>query len=99
MKKIEVRNIDLISVFKLFGGMSFVIGFIIVLFGGGFGDAQFQQQMQNIPFIGSMLKGFFGSLIMGVVIAVICGLGAMLNAALYNIFAMIVGGVEIEIKD
>lgn len=99
MKKIEVKNINLVSVFKLFGGMSFIIGFIIALFGGGFGDSQFQQQLQNIPFIGSMLKGFLGSLIMGVITAVICGLAAMLNAALYNIFAMIIGGIEIDINE
>ncbi|MFH1094116.1 MAG: DUF3566 domain-containing protein [Candidatus Omnitrophota bacterium] len=99
MKKVELKNIDLASVFKLFGGMSFIIGFIIALFGGGFGGAQFQQQLQTIPFIGSLLTGFLGAILIGLMMAVICGLAAMLHAVLYNIFAMIVGGIEIEIVE
>lgn len=97
MKKIEIKNIDLASVFKLFGGMSFVLGFIVALFGGGLGGLE--DQLKTIPFIGTLLTGFFGAIILGAAMAVICGLLAMLHAALYNIFAMIVGGVEIDVKE
>ena len=99
MKKIELKNIDLASVFKLFSGMSFIIGFIVALFGHGFGGTQVQQQLQNIPFIGSLMTGFLGAIISGLIIAVVCGLVATLHAVLYNIFAMIVGGIEIEIVE
>lgn len=87
MKKVEFKNIDLVSVFKLFGGMSFVLGFIIALFGGGL--AGLEDQLKTIPFIGTMLTGFLGAIILGAISAVMCGLVAMLHAVLYNIFAMI----------
>ena len=99
MKTIELKNIDLASVFKLFGGMSFIICFIIALFGSGFGGARFQQQLQNIPFIGSLMSGFLGAIIIGLICALVCGLIAALHAVLYNIFAMVVGGIEIDIVE
>lgn len=97
MKKIELKNIDLASVFKLFGGMSFIISFIIALFSGGFGGEQFKHQLQTIPFIGSLMTGFLGAIIIALIMAVLCGLVVTLHAVLYNIFAMIVGGIEIEV--
>jgi len=99
MKRIEFKSVDLASVFKLFGGISFIIGFIIALFGGGFGSQQLQHQLKNVPFVGSMLSGFFGALLFGVVSALLSGLVAMLHAVLYNIFAMILGGVEVEVEE
>ncbi len=99
MKRIELKNVDLASVFKLFGGMSFIIGFIIALFGSGFGGVQLQQQLQTLPFVGSLMNGFLGAVIIALVIAVVFGLVAMLHAVLYNIFAMIVGGIEIEVEE
>ncbi len=99
MKKIEFKTIDLASVFKLFAGMSFVVGFVVGLFGGGFGGEQLQHQLRNIPFIGSMLTGFFGAILFGLVISVVSGLAVALQAVLYNIFAMIFGGIEVEVED
>jgi hypothetical protein len=99
MKKIEFKNIDLASVFKLFAGMSFVVGFVIGLFSGGFGDPNLQNQMRNVPFIGSMVGGFFGAILFGLFSALITGLGVSLQAILYNIFAMIFGGIEIEVDE
>lgn len=99
MKRIEFKSIDLASVFKLFAGMSFVIGFVFGLFGGGFGNVQLQNQLKNVPFVGSMLTGFFGAILFGLVSAVISGLVFVLYAVVYNIFAMIFGGIEVEVDD
>ena len=99
MKKIVLKNIDLMSVFKLIGGMSFIVGFVIALFGGGFGSEQFRNQLQTVPYIGSMLTGFLGALIFGLISAVVSGLAVALQAVLYNVFAMILGGIEIEVDE
>ena len=97
-KKIVCRNIDLMSVFKLIAGMSFVLGFIIALFGGGLSE-EFAYQLKNVPFIGSMLTGFLGAILFGVFAALLNGLMVMICAVLYNLFAMIFGGVEIDIDE
>jgi len=99
MKRIEFKNIDLGSVFKLFGGLSFIVGFIIALFGGGFGGSSFQQQVQTIPYIGPLLTGFFGSIIFGLFSALVLGLIFTFFAVLYNIFATILGGIEIDVNE
>ncbi|MFH1061962.1 MAG: DUF3566 domain-containing protein [Candidatus Omnitrophota bacterium] len=99
MKKIEFKNIDLVSVFKLFAGMSFVVGFIVGLFSGGFGGEQLQHQLKNVPFVGTMLTGFIGAILFGVFSAVVSGLVVCLQAVLYNVFAMIFGGIEIDIDE
>ena len=99
MKRIEFKSIDLASVFKLFAGMAFVVGFVVGLIGGGFGGDQFQHQLRNVPFIGSMLNGFFGAILFGLVSAIVAGLAVCLQAVLYNVFAMIFGGIEVDIDE
>ncbi|MFH1459360.1 MAG: DUF3566 domain-containing protein [Candidatus Omnitrophota bacterium] len=99
MKRMEVKNIDLMSVFKLFGSMSFILGFILALFGSGFGGAAFRQQLQTVPFVGPLLQGVLGAVIFGLIAAIFNGLCAALSAVIYNIFAMIMGGVELEINE
>jgi Transmembrane domain of unknown function (DUF3566) len=99
MKRMEFKSIDLASVFKLFAGMSFVVGFVFGLFNNGFGNVQMQHQFKNVPFIGSMLTGFVGALLFGLVSAIVCGLICALYAVVYNIFAMIFGGIIVEADD
>ncbi|MBU4304713.1 MAG: hypothetical protein KJ893_03700 [Candidatus Omnitrophica bacterium] len=99
MKRIVFRNIDLGSVFKLFAGIGFVMGFIFALFSVGFGNEVLKQQLQNIPYIGTMLGGFFGAIFVGLISALLNGLCVVLIAVLYNIFAMILGGIEMEIDE
>ncbi|MBU1086835.1 MAG: DUF3566 domain-containing protein [Candidatus Omnitrophica bacterium] len=95
MKRIEFKSIDLASVFKLFAGMGFVIGFVVGLVGGD----QLQHQLRNVPFVGSMLNGFIGAILFGVFSAVVSGLAVCLQAVLYNVFAMIFGGIEVDVDD
>ncbi|MDD5746888.1 MAG: DUF3566 domain-containing protein [Candidatus Omnitrophica bacterium] len=99
MKRIEFKNIELGSVFKLCGGLSFIAGFIVALFGGGFGGSYFKQQVQTIPYIGPLLTGFFGSVMFGLFSALIFGLLFTFFAVLYNIFATILGGIEIDVNE
>jgi hypothetical protein len=99
MKKIEIKNVSLPSVFKLFAGLFFVLGFVASLFGGGMGNARVQEFLQDLPYVGSFMGGVVGALIFGIIAALIGGLGCSLGAVLYNIFAMILGGVEIDYEE
>ncbi len=86
------------SIFKLVAGMTFVLGFIIALFGGGLSE-DFAYQLKSIPFIGSLLTGFLGAVLFGLFAGIINGLLASLGAVLYNLFSMIFGGIEIDIDE
>ncbi|MFH2137757.1 MAG: hypothetical protein ABII88_04540 [Candidatus Omnitrophota bacterium] len=99
MAKLVCKTIDLGSVFKLFGGMNFIIGFVTALFGMSLGSAAFKSTLAQIPYIGTMLTGFMGALIFGLVAAIIGGLYFALLAAFYNIFSMLVGGIIIETEE
>ena len=99
MKKITLKKIDLVSTFKLFAGLSLVVCFVIGLLSGGFGGQQLQNQMSNVPFIGSMVGGFMGALLFGLFSGIISGAVVMIQAMLYNVFAMLFGGVEIEVDE
>ncbi len=99
MKRLECKSIDLWSVFRLIGGMSFVVGFVIALFSGGFANSEIKNQLESLPYIGTLMNGFVGALIMGLLAALLTGLCGVFSAVLYNIFAMIVGGIEIEIQE
>ena len=99
MKKITFKKIDLLSVFKLVAGMSLIIGFVIGLFSGGFGNQMMQNQMSGVPFIGGMMNGFMGALLFGLFSGIFSGLAVVIQAVLYNVFAMIFGGIEIEVDE
>lgn len=99
MKTLVIKNINLMSVFKLFAGMSFIAGFVVALFSGGLANSQIRYQLESIPFIGTMLTGFFGAIIFGLIVAVLNGIISVVGAVLYNLFAMILGGIEIEVDE
>ena len=98
MTKMEFKSIDLMSVFKLFAGLSFVVGFIFALFGAGLNE-QFAYALKSIPFVGSMLTGFVGAIVFGLISAIFSGLYFVIIAALYNLFAMIFGGIEFDVDE
>ncbi len=99
MRKIEYKKIGLGSVFKLFGGMNFVFGFIFGLFGTGLAGMQLRNALGAIPFIGGMLTGVVGALFIGLFSALVGGVYFVLLAVVYNIFAIIMGGIQVEVED
>jgi hypothetical protein len=99
MKKIEIKNVSLLSVFKLFAGLFFVVGFVMSLFGGGMGNSRVQEFLQDLPYVGGLMNGVVGALIFGVMAALFGGLAFSLGTVLYNIFAMILGGVELDYEE
>ena len=67
MSRITLRTIGLASIFKLFGGMNFIFGFVFALFGLGMKNVALQRSVEQIPFIGGMMTGFMGALIFGLI--------------------------------
>ncbi|MCM8814255.1 MAG: hypothetical protein NC924_10065 [Candidatus Omnitrophica bacterium] len=99
MRKIVFKMVNVISVYKLFAAMSFIIGFVLALFGVGFFGEQVHAMLETIPFIGTALTGFFAAIAVGVILSLIGGLFFAIVAALYNVFSIIMGGIEMEIED
>ena len=97
MARITCKTVGLGSVFKLFGGMNFILGFVIALFGLGMKNVAMQRTVEQLPFVGGMMTGFMGALIFGLVASIVGGLYFVILAALYNLFSMLLGGIEIEV--
>lgn len=104
MNKLRIRKIGVLSVAKLNALIAFVFslllaipyGLIIMIFGAtAFGTGE----------SGGMLAGggaiIFGILIMiglPILYAIIGFVGGAIGALLYNLFAGIIGGIEIEVE-
>ncbi len=99
MKKLQVKSVELASVFKLFSGIGFVIGFAAALFGFGLAGESFRQMLQQIPFVGPVMQGFLGAIVFGLVSALCCGLTFALLGVLFNIFSAIMGSLEFDVDE
>jgi hypothetical protein len=101
VKKYEIKSIGAGSVFRFYFALGIVIGVIgsIVLLATGaspkdFGfDFGFMNSMSNVGI--AVISAIAGSVVYGLA----CGLGAMVTAFIYNIFAAGVGGVTVRLVD
>ena len=96
MKTYELKKISVTSVFKLFGGMFLIVGLIIGLFFSSIG-AGFLPKDSPLPALAS--KGIGAGLILGVIYGLIGGLVYVICAAIYNLFAAILGGIRIHLEE
>ena len=97
-REVVVRQIGVVSVGKIYGAISAAIGLVIGIF------------FALASMVGAGLSGEDGSAIFGaffgvgaiVLFPVLYGvmgfLGGMLGAALYNVFAGMVGGVSVQLE-
>ena len=100
MRKVEVRYIDVFSVFKFFGGIFLGVGLIVGLFGPLLRiDIMSPQIVRIFPFIARLGSG----IITGIVFAGLYGLSAAIVssvfALLYNFFAALFGGLKFDLKE
>lgn len=97
-REVVVRRIGVVSVGKIYGAMSAAIGLLIgigfalaSMVGAGLSDADGSAVFGAIFGVGSIV---FFPLLYGAM----GFLGGMLGAALYNVFAGMVGGVSVQLE-
>ena len=96
MKIYEIKKISAASAFRLFGGMFLIVGLVFGLFFGLTG-AEFLPK--NSPLQAVAAKGIVAGLIVGVIYGFIGGLIYLVFAAVYNLFALILGGIKISLEE
>jgi hypothetical protein len=105
MNKLRINKLGVLSVGKIYGVMMFVIGlliglvygfFIIVysLFGAGIVGGDAALAIGGAGVVGGIIAMIFFPVFYGI-LGFICGI---IGALLYNLFAKLVGGVEIEVE-
>lgn len=99
MKTVEIKRFGLISAFKFFGVIFFVIGLILGLFSGiivGFVNIP---AFSSLPIMSKLSGGIFAGIIFGVIYGIAGGVIYLVLALIYNFFASIIGGLKIEIEE
>jgi len=93
-----VKRVDILSVAKIYGAISLAVGLLIGLcfallsmVGAGFAESS------EAAFFGPML-GVGAVIALPIFYGVMGFIGGALGAALYNVFAGMVGGVRIEVE-
>lgn len=105
MNKLRIKKIDILSAAKMYAVMGAVIGLIIGIIYGLF-VIVFGAMMMGMGQKESMAAGG-GSIVMGIVMmiafpiiyAIFGFISGIIGALIYNIFAKMVGGIEIEVEN
>lgn len=96
---VEIKRIDVVSVFRYFGGIFFIIGLIAGLFGGLFRIDILSTGIARVfPFIMNIRHGIFAGFVFSIVYGLSAGISISLLALLYNFFAAVFGGLKINLK-
>ena len=108
MHILEIKQIGIGSAFCLFGGIFLIFGLIFGLLLGLFGIPEITSSpacpfLKNIPFLitftGSLQLGLLTGLLFGVIYGLAGGLMYAIFALVYNIFATILGGIKLKVKE
>jgi len=94
-----IKSIGVMSVGKIYGVMCAVIGLLIGLViaaAGSLGALASQEGSSALPFAGI---GIAAVIVVPILYGIFGMIGGMISAVLYNLFAGMVGGVEIETID
>lgn len=105
MNKLRIKKIDILSAAKMYAVMGAIIGLIIgviyglftILFGAmmmGFG-----QKEGLAAGGGSILIGIVMMIAIPIMYAIAGFIGGVIGALIYNIFAKMVGGIEMEVEN
>lgn len=101
MKKVEIRRIGLGSVFRLFLVMGLVIGLIanVVLLLAGYALLDIARDLGTMDEVVSLGGGAVGCIILSIIYGLLFGVGGVIVAGLYDLFALAVGGIKISLVD
>ncbi len=99
-RRIEIRYINVLSVFKFFGGTFFLFGLIIGLFASLLRiDVMSSGVARVFPFMTRIGPGVFLGIFFAVVYGISGGIMFSIHALLYNFFAALFGGIVITTRE
>ena len=108
MKTVELKRVGVWSAFKFFGGAFMMVGLVLGFFVGlvGIPDSlalSILPLIQGAPFVisftGSVQLGLMAAVSFAIFYGIAGGLIYTVFALLYNIFAIIFGGVRIKVDE
>jgi len=108
VRTVEFKRIGVWSAFKFFGGMFMIIGLVLGFFFGllGIPDSlvlKILPLIQDAPFVisftGSVQLGVLTGISFAIFYGIAGGLIYTIFSLLYNIFAIIFGGVRVKIEE
>jgi len=89
-----LKSIGVASIFKMFGGTFFQFGLIV----GLILSLVFPEELY-LPIIGTIPSGIIGAFLYAVFWGLAVGLIAGLLGAIYNIFALLFGGIVLAVEE
>ena len=108
MKTLQLKRIGAWSAFKFFGGMFMIIGLVLGFFFGlaGIPDTlvlKILPLIQDAPFVisftGSVRLGILAGVSFAIFYGIVGGLMYTIFSLLYNIFAIIFGGLRVKVEE
>ncbi len=99
-KTVEIKSINVLSVFRFFGGMFLMVGLIVGLFGNLLRiDIMSSGFIRIFPFMSRLGSGVIIGIVFGVIYGLSAGIGFSIFALFYNFFAALLGGLKFLLKD
>lgn len=100
MKILELKSIDILGVFKFFGGIFLIVGLIIGLFANLLRiNIMSPDLIRILPFMAKFGPGIFAGIAFGVIYGLSAGIGFSISALLYNFFAALFGGLRFSVEE
>ncbi len=94
-----VRRIDPLSLAKVSAVLYALMGFILGCFFGLFSLLGIAADQGSEPPIAGLIFGAGAVVVFPILYAVVGFLGSLLMAALYNVAARFIGGIELDLED
>lgn len=106
MNKLRIKKLGLLSVAKMYAAMAFVISLLIAIPYGLFiiifslmGAAGSRGDAAMLVGGGGIVMGIVVMIAIPIIYTIMAFIGGLIGALIYNIFAGLVGGIEIEVEN
>jgi hypothetical protein len=99
-RTLEIKSIDVLSVFRLFSGVFSIMGLITGLFANLLRiDIMSAGVIRVFPFIAKLGPGIFVGIALGIIYGLSAGIAFSILALLYNFFAALLGGLRFAVRE